>query len=67
MVLFILVKIVLTFESVDEILWSSWRLCTAFAFKERRKPKSLDKNLLRKGENQQQTQHTYGVDARIPT
>ena len=48
---------------------SNWNL-KVLVFKEREKPEYPEKNLSEqrtKGENQQQTQLTYGVDARIRT
>ena len=45
---------------------SNWNL-EVLVFKERGKPVYPEKNSRSKGENQQQTQPTYGVDARIRT
>ena len=46
---------------------SNWNL-KVLVFKERGKPEYSGRKTSRsKGENQQQTQPTYGVDARIPT
>ena len=44
--------------------WSNWNL-EVLVFEERGKPEYPEKNLSEqsKGENQQQTQPTYGVDA----
>ena len=44
--------------------WSNWNL-EMLVFEERGKPEYPEKNLSEqiKGENQQQTQPTYGVDA----
>ena len=44
--------------------WSNWNL-EVFGFEGRGKPEYPVKIYLSKGENQQQTQPTYGVDARI--
>ena len=44
----------------------NWNL-EVLVFKEREKLDSLEKNLSKQGENQQQTQTTYGINARIQT
>ena len=44
--------------------WSNWDL-EMLVFEERGKPEYPEKNPLGKGENQQQTQPTYGIDAGI--
>ena len=46
--------------------WSNWNL-EMLVFEERGKTEYPEKNLRSKGENQQQTQPTYGVDAGIRT
>ena len=46
--------------------WSNWNL-KMLVFEERGKPEYPGKTSQSKGENQQQTQPTYGVDARIWT
>ena len=46
--------------------WSNWNL-ELLVFKERGKPEHPEKTSRRKGENQQQTQPTYGVHAGIRT
>ena len=54
---------------MSELPRSNWNL-KGLVFKERGKPEYPEKNLSeqrRKGENQQQTQPTYGVNARIRT
>ena len=45
---------------------SNWNL-EVLVFKERGKPKNLEKNLSEKAENQQQTQLTYDVDTMFRT
>ena len=44
--------------------WSNWNL-EILVFEERGKPKYPEKTFPSKGENQQQTQPTYGATARI--
>ena len=46
--------------------WSNWNL-EMLVFEERGKAEYPEKTFRSKGENQQQTQPTYGVDARIST
>ena len=45
---------------------SNWNL-EVLVLKERGKLEYLKKNLSEERENQQQTQHIYGIDTKIPT
>ena len=67
---FVIVKIEVILDSNNNNLepdsWSNWNL-KMLVFEERGKPEYPEKNLSEQGENQQQTQLTYGVDAGIWT